>query len=831
MSFPLSRSCELPHPSSHNDTVDRGVHSGLGVNPRFPRGLWLVVALLAVGLLLADAALLASGQRQQQLEQFLVVRAQLQSHLAKQRQVIEALAASAERDASIVQPPASKLTASPWPARLAWAAQHVTPAALPSGQIGWVDGADQQGVVVAGDGAGQQPHVAMVAPAAALLARHGRAPTQSRLLTTGVVDSPNDGYLLVHRRQLCCDVEAGSLVVVEALHPVLQRLVGTDLAFNLVAEDAPAPTWLADDEARNALAVPGRVLIRWQGSQLWLAARVPETGALLLVSRPWHAVWRDDAPRVLQSLLPVAALLAALTLLLLVIDRRLLAPARLRSTQLHESEALSRSLLHLTPVGLCLLDFGQVRPVMQNALAVRYAAAAQRAGVALHEAVMSGYQARRTTTDAGEEEIEFELSHPSADGTGTCHLHVRATRGSHRDCPVLLCVLQDLTARVAVQSQQAQLREEAEAASRAKSRFLAAMSHEIRTPLHGILGHLELFAQSGLNESQRVRLRRMSQAAQSLLQIINDVLDLARIESGQLEIDVGVVGFAPDALLERVALLYAPLAQAKGVDLDYSVDPALQGRYRGALPRIEQVLRNLVSNAVKFTSSGRIELHIQPGMEANRLHFEVTDSGTGMNPMQVHRLFQPFVQADASIAGRYGGSGLGLSLCRELCRLMGGDISVHSTPGVGSRFAFEVEVTPARDTGGDAWRPLAGRRVLLRSAVVPWRNELARRLRAWGAEPVLLGSEDAVELQQALAAGGAPLVVFERNQPVRHEPALALCDRVIRVRADAPLQGVQRDGDWWVSCYSAHALLDALLATDIAPAGRASGVAGQHAVR
>lgn len=789
---------------------------------------WTALVALGLVLLLADAAWLVHTARQQQLDQFLQERDALQSHMLEQQQALMRLADIAGYGGRLVAAPRSapllQDRAASWEARLRTALRRAPREVVPSGWIVWVDPEGTRADAVADTAvpslsgtAGPSPSEAEMLDIAARLAARENRPDADQVNADGLVVTTGAGRVMAYRRSLCPGGKAGAVLVIEPLQTLLERALGSGLQRRgrMVAE-ADAPGWLASADAARTLALPEGTLSQWHEGRWWLAAHVQGSDALLLASHPWSAPLRNDPRRVLHALVRWTIVMALLALLLVGLERRVLAPARVRAERLRASEALGRSVLHLTPVGLCLLDTERGVPVLQNDLLRRHVAAAERGGVSLYAALLQGYQARMGELDEGVQDIEFDISHPvpgsDGDGASQRHLLVRMAQGTYQQRPVLLCVVQDLTARMALQTQQAQLREEAEAASRAKSRFLATMSHEIRTPLHGILGHLELFAQSGLDEAQRVRLRRMSQAAQSLLQIINDVLDLARIESGQLEIDVGVVGFEPVSLLERVALLYSPLALAKGVDLDFSVDAAVLPRYRGALTRIEQVLRNLVSNAVKFTSSGRIELRVQPGSQAARLRFIVTDSGAGLTPAQVQRLFRPFMQADPSIADRYGGSGLGLSLCRELCQLMGGDIDVHSTPGVGSRFAFEVDVSPARDAGGETWRPLAGRRVLLRSAVPPWRDELCRRLRAWGAEPVTLDTDTPAELEAALADGPLPLVLFERNQPVLSDPALEGCERVIRVRADAPLQGVQRDGQWWVSCYAGHALLDVLLA-------------------
>ena len=560
------------------------------------------------------------------------------------------------------------------------------------------------------------------------------------------------------------------------------------------------------------------VTLHRRGGQFYIAALVAGTDWSLVTTYGWREMLADGQRLVVLAAVVWTVLMTVLWLLLAWIDRRILAPAARRAGRVYASEQLFRSLIQMTPIGLCLIDSGRAVPVVQNELAQRYSGAAERAGLPLYEALLQGHAAATAGPEENMDVREFELSHCAARKVAARHLLVRATEVVHQGRMVLLCALQDLTARVELQEQRDRLHEDAEAANRAKLHFLAMMSHEIRTPLHGILGHLELFGRSRLDAEQRTRLRRIIQSADSLLQIINDVLDLERIEAGRMEVEL--VDFEPVVLLERVALLYAPLAQGKGVDLDLVVDASLAPLYRGALGWMEQVLRNLVSNAIKFTASGRIEIRILPARQMAGLRLEVADSGIGLSEAQQQRLFQPFMQADETISDRFGGSGLGLSLCRQLCQLMGGDIDVRSTPGVGSVFGFNVPVQPGPQDDAVVSRPLAGRTILVHSAVATWRDELSRRLRGWGAVPLPL--EQLGDVAQVAGVEGMPLVLFERNLPVIGDEALQRCERVVRVRADGPLHASRRQGHWRASCYSGQSLLEALGTGDGQGPGMAS---------
>lgn len=559
----------------------------------------------------------------------------------------------------------------------------------------------------------------------------------------------------------------------------------------------------------------GIVQYRRNGRRV-IASLVTGTDWVLVTTIGWRDMLADGMPMLCLALAVWAGLMMGVWGLLAWVDRHVLARAAARAMQVYANEALFRSVIQMTPAGLCLVDMEQRLPQVQNELARRYAGAAERSGVALYDALVDGYAGAMSRRDENLDIREFQVFYPGGRGAEATHLLVNATPLFHPAGRVLLCTLQDLTARVELQMQKDQLRDEAEAAHRARSRFLAAMSHEIRTPLHGILGHLELFARSPLDVEQRTRLRRITQSADSLLLIINDVLDLERAASGRLDLDSAE--FEPALLLERVALLYAPLAQGKGVDLDLVVDAALAVQYRGAVGRIEQVLRNLVSNAVKFTASGRIEIRALPSRHPHCLRLEVADSGIGLSEEQQARLFEPFAQADASIASRFGGSGLGLSLSRQLCHLMGGEIDVHSTPGVGSVFGFDVQAQPVDVDARGVVPPLRGRRVLLYSAVASWREELARRLERWGAEVGVLESLQAIETLEP--ACGLPLVIFERNQRAAGGRMDGFRGRIVRVRGDGPLGAAGTPGDVRVSAYSAAALLEALQAAADDGAGR-----------
>jgi PAS domain S-box-containing protein len=238
----------------------------------------------------------------------------------------------------------------------------------------------------------------------------------------------------------------------------------------------------------------------------------------------------------------------------------------------------------------------------------------------------------------------------------------------------------------------AALAEEARQAARAKSDFLAAMSHEIRTPMTGVLGMADLLAGERLGERQRAYVEAIRSSGRHLLDVLNDILDFPRIESGRLELER--VDFSLAAALERVRSLMTPRALELGLELRFEDDGRLPPVVRGDPTRLGQVLLNLVGNGLKFTPRGHVAVTTRQGAGAGpgeaRFRFEVRDTGIGLGDEAPARPFAPFSQADRSTARRYGGSGLGLAICRRLVGAMGGAIGVESEPGRGSLFWFEV---------------------------------------------------------------------------------------------------------------------------------------------
>jgi two-component system, sensor histidine kinase and response regulator len=497
------------------------------------------------------------------------------------------------------------------------------------------------------------------------------------------------------------------------------------------------------------------------------------------------------------SIIAVTFMVLGLTLITSLVDRRFSAQA----LELESSERRSRRILELSFDAFAEMDaYGNVTEWNKQAASIFGWTPAEAAGKSLNDMIVAGPS--RETYHA---EIAAALQSMSGE-VGTRRFEIDAVARDGREIPAEITVsairrdatlsfaafIRDLSERKRFERDLRVAKEAAEESNKAKSTFLATMSHEIRTPMNGILGMTELVLESELTTEQREFMGLVQLSAESLLSIINDILDFSKIEAGKLELEIipfdirDYVGETMKALSFR--------SDQKKLELIYEVDPGVPETLLGDPGRIRQVLINLVGNAVKFTERGEISVtvtskHSHSPVNPVAVHFAVRDTGIGIPREKQARIFEAFSQADGSMTRKYGGTGLGLTICKRLVELMDGQIWLESDPGSGSTFHFVVRLGPV-ETPLPSSQPVAPERLRDLPVLIVDDNFTNRRVLGgivarWGMRPTLVeGGSAGLEALQTSKAEGRPyaLVLLDGQMPdmdgfslaerVRNDPSL-----------------------------------------------------------
>ncbi len=500
--------------------------------------------------------------------------------------------------------------------------------------------------------------------------------------------------------------------------PILGDRGAPPMAMRLRYTDAA----LRDDTARLGvlLALGGTasfciaLLALWVGYRLWLGPPISRllasirVGAESNLRRPVE--WRsgDEMGQIVAAYNDLIAREDARETALRGLNHELEGRVRDRTLELQASETRLREIIDTSADGIVTADGrGTVRSVNRAAEAMFGQAATALNGRPLSDLLADSGDAGTLLNSTAAQTVASLRAAGRRAGGGVFPMDVHVAAIAEGEDRLFTLFLRDITVQAQFEAGLRQARDAAERADRAKSDFLAVITHELRTPLNGVIGMTGLLLDGTLDAQSRRYAETLREAGEHLLQLINDVLDFTKLEANRLGFEE--IEFEPENVLSSAVELLMPRAHAKGLTLVTAVAPDVPARVRGDPGRLRQVLMNLVSNAVKFTDHGevRVTLGAEPaGGHDVLLRFSVRDTGIGIAPEHLPKLFQEFSQIDSSISRRFGGTGLGLAICRKLVQGMRGEIGAESEAGQGSLFHFTAQVTLAGDgTQGESKAP------------------------------------------------------------------------------------------------------------------------------
>lgn len=480
-------------------------------------------------------------------------------------------------------------------------------------------------------------------------------------------------------------------------------------------------------------------------------------------------------------------------------NREVIRPSKERLHSLLESEAFSRSIIQVAPVSLIVVARSNGAVLLQNgeaqSLQAAFAGNAESDSSADNILARAGALVRHhAEIAAGSSMLQrFEME-PA--------LEIAYAQAKYRGDEVFVIGMVDLAKRKEIERRLRESRARAEAESHEKGMFLATMSHEIRTPLHGALGNLELLSQMGLTQEQRSRLLIAQDSFGSLLSLINGVLDLSKIEAGELFLHEQSAHI--DQLVEQASRTFAVEAQKKGLRLRCLIGPEMRGTWICDASRFTQIATNLIGNAVKFTSHGAITVSLS-STEDGHVRLRVADSGRGIPEDELEKIFVPYVQGSAGPRSSRAGTGLGLALCQKIAAAMGGSIVVESEVGVGSIFTV---VLPLRRDAEESVNDMAGRFDFVVNCDIPsWRDQLVAQLGAWYPEAHVSDAEE-----RNRAGTGTSTIFIHARDWLEIDSAVGPIEtcRRITLALDGPLDPVVNGNTIVISAYSGQLLRDAI---------------------